>query len=197
MKTKYKRRNFFIKKGLQGKYVLSYFIFVMLGVIFFTLIFSMLSMNTLSIVYDDYDLQIGTTPLILLEKILASQWIFMAIFAMLFVVIISILLTHRIAGPMYRFEQAFNEMINGNIGYWIKLRKKDEGKELAEKINRFNDILSEKLKATNRLVDEIDRSLEVFSRAGKLEEMEGALNQAKDVTSRIKGTFSDFKLDCD
>ena len=197
MKTKYKRRNFFIKKDLQGKYVLSYFIFVMLGVIFFTLIFSMLSMNTLSIVYDDYDLQIGTTPLILLEKILASQWIFMAIFAMLFVVIISILLTHRIAGPMYRFEQAFNEMINGNIGYWIKLRKKDEGKELAEKINRFNDILSEKLKATNRLVDEIDRSLEVFSRAGKLEEMEGALNQAKDVTSRIKGTFSDFKLDCD
>jgi len=197
MKTKYKRRNFFIKKGLQGKYVFSYFIFVMIGVIFFTLIFSMLSMNTLSIVYDDYDLKIGTTPLILLGKILASQWIFMVVFAMLFVVIISILLTHRIAGPMYRFEQAFNEMINGNIGYRIKLRKKDEGKELAEKINRFNDMLSEKLKATNRLADEMDRSLEAFSGAGKLEEIEGALNQAKDLTSRIKGTFSDFKLDCD
>ena len=151
MKTTYKRRNFFIKKGLQGKYAFSYFIFVMIGVIFFTFIFSMLSMNTLSIVYDDYDLQIGTTPLILLGKILASQWIFMVVFAMLFVVIISILFTHRIAGPMYRFEQAFNAMINGNIGYRIKLRKKDEGKELADKINRFNDMLSEKLKATNRI----------------------------------------------
>ena len=194
MKTKYKRKYYFIKKDLQGRYVFSYFILVIIGGVLFTLIFSILTKNTLSIVYDDYDLQIGMTPLILLGKILASQWIYMVLFGMLFVVVISILLTHRIAGPMYRFEQAFNEMINGNIGYRIQLRKKDEGKGLAEKINHFNDVLSEKVAAAKRLTNEMDNSLLELGMEGEVEDFEGALNQARDINSQLNRIFSNFKL---
>jgi len=37
------------------------------------------------------------------------------------------------------------EMVEGDISNKIILRKKDEGKDLAQKINVFNDILSDKL----------------------------------------------------
>ena len=39
----WRRRNYFIKKELQGRYIFSFFLFVILGSIIFSLIFSMLS----------------------------------------------------------------------------------------------------------------------------------------------------------
>jgi len=62
MNKTWRRRNFFIKKDLQGKYMFSFFIFLVAGSIIFTLIFSLLSLNTMTIVYDNYKLQIGRTP---------------------------------------------------------------------------------------------------------------------------------------
>ncbi|MCK5312022.1 MAG: methyl-accepting chemotaxis protein, partial [Desulfobacteraceae bacterium] len=49
------------------------------------------------------------------------------------------------AGPFYRFEITLDEMINGDLSQKIFLRQKDEGKDLAAKINRFNSKLSDKV----------------------------------------------------
>ena len=59
-------------------------------------------------------------------------------------------LTHRVAGPFYRFEKTVDEMIKGDLSVEVGLREKDEGKELAEKINLFNSKLLQNL---NRIQD--------------------------------------------
>jgi methyl-accepting chemotaxis protein len=135
------RRNFFIKKDLQGKYIFKYFLLFGLGSILFTLIFSFFSSNTLSIVYEDYRLQLGTTPGILMNRILSTQWILIVVGGILMMVV-TLLLTHRIAGPFFRFETTLDEMIERNLSCRIFLRKKDEGKELGQKINELNRVLS-------------------------------------------------------
>jgi len=61
------------------------------------------------------------------------------------VVLVTLVLTHRVAGPFYRFEKTLDEMMNGDISKKIILRKKDEGKELAQKMNAFNYMLGDKL----------------------------------------------------
>jgi methyl-accepting chemotaxis protein len=57
------------------------------------------------------------------------------------VVIISIFLSHKIAGPMYRMEKFMTTMATGDFTQHITLRKGDELKTLAERINFFVDSL--------------------------------------------------------
>ena len=133
----YKRRNYFINKEFQGRYIFNYFLLATIGSILFVAVFSFFSSNTLSIVYDNYHLQLGVTPGILFKKILSTQWLLLVIGGTA-VIIITLFLTHRVAGPFYRFEKTLDEMIDGDISGKIVLRQKDEGKELAQKLNAFN-----------------------------------------------------------
>jgi hypothetical protein len=50
-----------------------------------------------------------------------------------------------VAGPFFRFEKAVGEMINHDISKKIVLRQKDEGKELALRLNEFNSGLARQL----------------------------------------------------
>ncbi|MFA6054591.1 MAG: methyl-accepting chemotaxis protein, partial [Thermodesulfovibrionales bacterium] len=108
--------------------------------------------------YDNYKLQIGKTPLILMKEILSAQWIFVVAGGFL-VVVLSMFLTHRFAGPIFRFEKSIEEMTKGNLNFRIYLRAKDEGKELAEKINILIDMLSSNIKEMRRLSEEVNNKL--------------------------------------
>ncbi|MFH1155471.1 MAG: methyl-accepting chemotaxis protein [Pseudomonadota bacterium] len=140
MRPSFFKRTFFIKKDLQGKYIFKFFLLFGIGSIMFTLIFSFSSSNTLSIVYDNYQLHLGTTPSILMNKILSTQWLLIVVGGAIMMVL-TLLLTHRIAGPFFRFEKTLEEMLKKNLAYDIFLRKKDEGKEIGLKINAFNKMM--------------------------------------------------------
>jgi len=189
MKRTWRRRNYFIKKELQGRYIFSFFIFVICGGIIFTLIFSLLSANTLTVVYEDYTLRIGQTPLILLKEILSADWIFI-VTAGLSVVIVSMFLTHRFAGPMYRFEKSVEEMLRGNFDFQIRLRKKDEGKELAAMMNQLISTISSNFREMRQLTDTIELKLKDASESvrhieqGK--EASLSLTKAIDLTGRLR-----------
>ncbi len=48
----------------------------------------------------------------------------------------SIYLTHKIAGPMYRFHIALSTLSQGNLTTRIRLRRGDEGQDVAGQFNR-------------------------------------------------------------
>jgi methyl-accepting chemotaxis protein len=197
MKRTWRRRNYFIKKDLQGRYIFSFFIFVIFGVIIFTLIFSLLSANTLTVVYEDYSLRIGKTPFILIKEILRADWIFV-VTAGLSLVIISMFLTHRFAGPMYRFEKSVEEMLGGNFDFQIRLRKKDEGKELAAMMNQLISTISSNLREMRDLTDAIELKLKDASETvGQIEqgkEMSLKLTEARDLTARLGAILHAHKI---
>jgi methyl-accepting chemotaxis protein len=197
MKRTWKRRNYFIKKELQGRYIFSFFIFVICGGIIFTLIFSLLSANTLTVVYEDYSLRIGKTPFILIREILSADWIFI-VTAGLSVVVISMFLTHRFAGPMYRFEKSVEEMLRGNFDFEIRLRKKDEGKELAAVMNQLISRISSNFREMRDLTDAIELKLKDASESvGHIEpgkEASLALTEARDLTGRLRGILHAHKI---
>ncbi|WP_457578091.1 methyl-accepting chemotaxis protein [Desulfomarina sp.] len=145
MTKQYKRRNIFIKKELQGKLIFGYFLFVTGGCLFFIILLGYFSADTLTISYTNSDLQLGRTPFMLLKSILTAHWIFIVLGA-IFITIAAMLITHRIAGPLFRFEKTLAKMLNRDLSDVIHLRYRDEGKELARQINTFNRDLSETIK---------------------------------------------------
>ncbi|RJO66075.1 MAG: HAMP domain-containing protein [Myxococcales bacterium] len=69
----------------------------------------------------------------------------------LIVVLVAILIwlgirvSHRIAGPMFRFEKSFNDITAGNTALRVYLREKDEMKPVAVAFNQMMDSLVSRL----------------------------------------------------
>lgn len=184
----HKRRNYFVNKEFQGRYIFNYFILATIGSILFMGVFSFFSSNTLSITYDNYHLQLGVTPGILFQKILSTQWVFIVLGGMV-VVFVTLMLTHRLAGPFFRFEKTLDAMRSKDLSDIIFLRKKDQGKALAKKLNAFNHMLgthladiqqhNEKIAVSSRnlahLLDtspDMDKALDIAEARMLLEEIQ-------------------------
>ncbi len=144
-----KKRNFFIKKDFQGRIILAVFLAVIISCLFFIVIFGLFSADTMTISYENNELQMGQTPVMLFKNALAANWLFLVTCGSL-VVIAAIIGTHRIAGPLFRFEKTLDSMNKRNLSNTIHLRGKDEGKDLASKINDFNHALSEDLRTAKK-----------------------------------------------
>ena len=158
-----KRRKYFIKKDYQGKLILSCFLFVAGIGLLFNVVLGMLSADSLTISYSNQDLQLGQTPMMLFKQVLTANWI-LIILGGGFVVFASLFLSHRVVGPMYRFEATLESMKKGKLDTVIKLRDKDEGKELAQKINEFNSQMSDSIRDISKNSEALQMLIEQTSR---------------------------------
>ena len=196
MNRGYKRRNYFIKKNFQGKLILGYFLFVIGGCLFFIVLLGLFSADSLTINYKNYDIQLGQTPLMLLKEVIAAHWVFLVAGGTL-LVIASMFLTHRIAGPFFRLEKTLNNMSSGNLNDIIYLRKEDEGKDLADKINSFNKFLSSKIRTIqqhSRAIEELYIQYNTLNRnQADPEEIAAILQSIKqhnDIIQEISNSFT-------
>ncbi len=129
--------------------ILAVFIAVIVGCLLFIMLFGFFSADTMTISYSNNSLQMGQTPMMLFKKAITANWVFLVVGGTL-LVILAMIATHRIAGPLFRFEKALDSMSRGDLNDTIHLRNTDEGKDLARKINIFNKVLSEKLAAITK-----------------------------------------------
>lgn len=195
----YKRRarNFFIKKNFQGKIVLAVFLAVLSGCLIFIVVFGLFSADTMTISYENNDLRMGSTPAMLLKNALAANWIFVVVCGTLLVAA-ALIGTHRIAGPIFRFEQTLDSMTGKDLSQSIHLRDKDEGKDLALKINTFNKGLSGEIRELNRRSKAINDLLNQYSSLKESslskEDMDSIYNAIKSNNSKIQNILDAYTL---
>ncbi len=193
MKRTWRRRNFFIEKDLQGRFILYLFFVVILGALLFTLIFTYLSSNVLTVTYKDYHLEVDKAPKALLYEIFQAHWLFI-FFVGIGVSVLAVFLSHRIGGPIYRFKKSVEEITNGNLSFTVIIRKKDEGKELAEGMNRMIDTLNERIGRIASEAEEIEKNLKLFSEGKSGETATERFDKIKSHLERLKGSLSFFRL---
>lgn len=189
----YKRRNYFIKKDLQGKYIISYFIHIFLGSLVFAIILSLFSAKTVTVMYNSYGLQLGKTPVMIFREILAAHWLIIVL-AGIVVVIGSMLFTHRIAGPLFKFERTLDRMITKDFSFTIYLRQNDEEKELAEKINHLLNMLSDNLGEVKQINRELLATLGNISQQGMEADSASAMKRASSLAGRQQEILDGFKV---
>ena len=78
---------------------------------------------------------------------ITHQFIFRGILflglAALLIIAIAIVVSHRVAGPIFSMERTIDRIVRGEKVEFIRLRKNDELKGLAEKINGLIAIIKE------------------------------------------------------
>jgi methyl-accepting chemotaxis protein len=171
MNKGYKRKpsNYFIKKDLQGKLTWQFFLLLIGGLLVVLTLFSLLSSDHITISYENHAVQVSDSAFALVKQLVAKNWIFLLATGLI-MVFAFILLTHKIAGPIYRFEIIARNMCDRNLNNRIVLRKHDEAKELGEMFNRFNESLSADIGSMLESSRKIDQILASGNPEGAAEE---------------------------
>ena len=196
--SKHRRRTYLIKTGLQLRYM---------GIIISTML--MVAFGVGWTIYHTSWSQIANTQDLTIDKLAdifdsvnstLVRWIFVFIFI---IAILSIFVSHKIAGPVYRLEETTRVIASGDLTGKIYLRHGDELQDLQEAFNKMSDSLCkmvakdreviEKLVATgNRLRDTIEKknldhnAVEAINSA-----LYGVIEELRLVTSGFKIDESD------
>jgi len=129
-----RRKNYLIKKRFQFNFLSKFIILLVLESALIMGFFMHISNNTLTTGYYNSILTVETT----------SQYFFVSFLLITLIVVIGIgiagmvvfiLLSHRIAGPLYRFEKTLKDIENGDLTAQIDLRRSDQLIEIKEALN--------------------------------------------------------------
>ncbi len=81
----------------------------------------------------------------------------------------SVYISHKIAGPLYRFSATLDELAKGNVSLRVHLRKSDEAQFLADHFNEALAFLDTTLSKIKNIVGEHDKNPEQLSARLKTE----------------------------
>lgn len=73
------------------------------------------------------------------------------------IVLLTIFFSHKVAGPVFRFEKTCHSMIEGDYTNKIYLRKGDEMQNLALLLNEVNNVSNERFRALRDAADNEER----------------------------------------
>jgi len=153
-----RKRNYLINKDLQGKLSLKYLLLTLSGLLVLGGLFVLTTHDYLTISYDN-DIQVGSAPAIMMTDLLKNGGFFLVIGGFILIVL-TIVWTHKIAGPLYRFEKTLEAMNAYDLSQQIYLRKGDEGKSLSNEINAFNLSLGRELQELKEICQTLHESEE-------------------------------------
>jgi methyl-accepting chemotaxis protein len=130
---------------------------------------------------------------LIINTIKINAFFYLMIF--LGIVILGIIYTHRIAGPLHRIKIQVKSISEGRLDTNIKFRRKDAIHQFAESLNEltktYNNNVSMLISETQRLKETLT---ELKSQTEKGEDTEIALEKVFDVDSRIKKLIDSIKL---
>lgn len=135
-----KRRTIFIKKKLQVRYMLLIILSVLCGLAIMTLELT----ATLNDLFDKYPVLVQ--PIYDQFLPIVSSFFYKIVIYLLFVVLISAILSHKMAGPVYRFEQTCKNIAKGDFSQRVHLRAGDQFTELQDEFNKMMDRVEAEIK---------------------------------------------------
>lgn len=157
----FRRRHYFIKKEYQTRFILRFCLIALAGVALSTVLLLFFSQGTLTSSYHNSRLVVQSTTFAIMPAVLYTNLVTLLLILLATVVTV-LFLSHKIAGPMLRFEKELQIVAGGDLTQQIRLREKDQFTELAQTLNAMTGSLRQRVASTHQ---ELDRAL-ALARAG-------------------------------
>ena len=197
-KEKSKRKYYFIKKKFQTGFFIKFIILIFMEVVFAIAIFAFISRGTITTGYAGPELQVEGT----LDFFLPTFSLFNLIAAILLGItgiIVFILVSHKIAGPLYRFEKSLKEISKGDLSLRCDLRKADQLVELADSLNQFTSSMDREM---GQIKSNLSKTLTAFydvkttiaSSQKDNSNLETVLNKLSEKLNTLKNSVDYFKI---
>lgn len=149
-----RRRNHFIKKGFQLNFSVRFMALIIIEAVLLAGLLWYLSLNTLTTSYRGSQLVIENTPSFLFPTMLYPGIVIIGVVGVIGLIGL-IFISHKIAGPLYRFEKSLKEISGGDLTHRVKLRKKDQLSDLTDTLNDFTSTIENQIMNMKMGVQEI------------------------------------------
>jgi len=177
-----KRSIVFIEKAFQGRFILWMLVLILLFALCSAFVLYLLLASDLESESFSAHLRIADTWHKLGRSIIVGNAV-SALFSGISVVVVVLYLSHRIAGPMYRFQRIFRRIAAGDLAVPTHLREHDQMKVLAAALE---DMLVELRRRREHRLRSLGEAQELVSRIRRT----GAAD-AEDVLSLLEGKLAD------
>lgn len=144
----YRRRNYYIDKEFQTKFVMRFCSLVAGGAVLTILALYLLTRLSTTVSIVKSRVVVMTTADFLLP--LLVQTVFIVTIAVgITTAVFTLIVSHKIAGPLYRFKQSFKELARGNFSNQVRLRKDDQLHEVATEFNQMINAVRTQVQAAS------------------------------------------------
>jgi len=119
------------------------------------------------------------------------------LFVLIAIILDSIRVSHKIAGPLFRFSRTFEVIGKGELPSTMRIRKGDYLVEEAEVINRMLDGLRENVRAIQESHAVLRETLSEWAEAGRESsstEMEGRVKDLVEKADQLEERIQYFKV---
>lgn len=157
-----RRRKYFISRAFQSEFILKFCGVVVLGSIAFGLILYLSSNRTLTTSFDNSRLVVKSTADYLLPGLLFGG-VIVGLLTALVTSIVVIFMTHKVVGPMYRFEKQAEKIGSGELSADLKIRKKDQFQNFVTAFNKMTNDLNSGLSQVIGVSEKLDNLIEQLS----------------------------------
>jgi methyl-accepting chemotaxis protein len=176
-----RRRNYYIDKEFQNKFIVKFCLLVILGMIISGALLFLMSQGTVTTVFENSRLKIKSTADFILPSILASSVVVVILIGFA-TIIVALYASHKIAGPLYRVSMDLKKVTAGDLTVKFGLREHDQLQALAENIDE----------TVKRMRDDIGGLKDRFNSLKKALDS-ARLDEAADLLRDITGKLSKFK----
>lgn len=132
--TTHRRRHYFIHKRFQSGFILKFCGLILIGALISTGLLSLFSQGTLTSTFKNGRLEIEMTSAAILPAVVTTNLITLGLIG-LATIGVTLFVSHKLAGPMYRFEADLKTLAQGDLTKTVRLRKKDQFQSFATQLN--------------------------------------------------------------
>ncbi len=153
-----RRNGFFVHRIQKGYAVWVGFLLFLYSSLFFTVAFYGAHLKSMLALYGEGSLQERQAAAA--EMLMLSETVWVAVPILFFgSLIFSLIITRRIAGPLYRLERSMQQWSRGNLSWRIAFRPSDRLDELAETANHALENIEQSLACIQQQSHTIQRVL--------------------------------------
>lgn len=191
----YKRRIYFIEKSFQAKFILKFCALVVLGGLFTIGLLYLLAMQSTTVSFVNSRVVVRTTADFILPVLIQTVAVITVIVGFT-MVIVTLLVSHKIAGPLYRLKKVFQELEGGDLSHDFHIRHLDQLQNLADAFDSAIRRLRQKIQAVKDSSRSLGEELNGIQEGDIAENKRELLGKIKKTTEELNKTTDYFKTSC-
>ena len=181
-KPGYRRKIHYIKKEFQFRFIVKFCLLVLVGGLISTAILAFFSKGTLTSTFENSRLVIEKTSIAILPAVIYTNLITLVLITGA-TIGVTLLISHKLAGPMFRFEADLKVIGTGDLTKVVRLRKEDQIKDMVQSLNDMTASLHGKVAGVRSQVSQLRDCLSQTQDAGEIDK------RLKAVLDHIDDTF--------
>ena len=153
-----KRRNYFVKKKFQSNFIIKFCLVILVGVAISTGLLFLFSQGSMTSSFQHSRLIIKSTAVAIMPAAIYTNLITLGLITVA-AIFVTLFVSHKLAGPLFRFEKELREIGSGNLKNVIFLRKEDQITDMADELNKMTESLHGKVLDVRTSVEDLQASL--------------------------------------